>query len=60
MATFQGSPRGLRCSWRRASLRRCDNTYQTPDPIKNLARAYGISVARKSEQEPYRVFWRLR
>lgn len=29
-----------------------DNTYQTPDPIKNLARAYGISVARKSEQEP--------
>lgn len=29
-----------------------DNTYQTPEPIKNLARAYGISVARKSEQEP--------
>lgn len=29
-----------------------DNTYQTPDPIKNLARAYGISVARKSKQEP--------
>lgn len=29
-----------------------DNTYQTPDPIKNLARAYGIPVARKSEQEP--------
>lgn len=29
-----------------------DNTYQTPKPIKNLARAYGISVARKSEQEP--------
>lgn len=29
-----------------------DNTYQTPGPIKNLARAYGIPVARKSEQEP--------
>lgn len=29
-----------------------DNTYQSPNPIKNLARAYGISVARKSEQEP--------
>lgn len=29
-----------------------DNTYQTPNPIKNLARAYGIPVARKSEQEP--------
>ena len=29
-----------------------DNTYQTPDSIKNLARAYGIPVARKSEQEP--------
>lgn len=29
-----------------------DNTYQTPKSIKNLARAYGISVARKSEQEP--------
>ena len=29
-----------------------DNTYQTPYPIKNLARAYGIPVARKSEQEP--------
>lgn len=29
-----------------------DNTYQTPGPIKNLARAYGIPVDRKSEQEP--------
>lgn len=29
-----------------------DNAYQTPVPIKNLARAYGIAVARKSEQEP--------
>ena len=29
-----------------------DNSYQTPYPIKNLARAYGIPVARKSEQEP--------
>lgn len=29
-----------------------DNTYQTPYPIKNLARAYGIPVARKSDQEP--------
>lgn len=29
-----------------------DNSYQTPYPIKNLARAYGFSVARKSEQEP--------
>lgn len=28
-----------------------DNTYQTPDPIKNLARAYGISADRNSEQE---------
>ena len=29
-----------------------DNTYQTPGPIKNLARAYGIPVDRKSEQKP--------
>lgn len=29
-----------------------DNTYQTPGPIKNLARAYGISADRNSEQEP--------
>lgn len=29
-----------------------DNAYQTPGPIKNLARAYGIPVDRKSEQEP--------
>lgn len=29
-----------------------DNTYQTPYPIKNLARAYEIPVARKSDQEP--------
>lgn len=29
-----------------------DSTYKTPDPIVNLASAYGVSTARGSDQEP--------
>lgn len=29
-----------------------DSTYKTPDPIANLASAYGVSTARGSDQEP--------